>query len=86
MRHADSIQLETVIADAIKRSRLASHFRRLILETGHYIDDVEIIKARIQLSELEKINEGEVDELTSSIERAVDKVDDRFPSVRYASD
>ena len=84
MKHADPEQLQTVISRVISESRVGNQFRNLTLEEGDYNDESELLRVVVRMSDIDGISDDDFDSLTSSIENAVGKCDDRFPSVRYA--
>jgi hypothetical protein len=84
MRYADSDQLATAVKGAVAASSLASKIAGVDVEIGDFNDEGEFIRVLIHIKNLVDISDEDVDRITSSIEGAVSKYDDRFPSVRFS--
>ncbi|MDP4023395.1 hypothetical protein Q8W71_12220 [Methylobacterium sp. NEAU 140] len=84
MRRADPQRLQDAISGVIKDSPIGRKFRGLTLAADQGDDDDSLIRVVVRVSEMEDVSDDDIDALTSSIEHAVNRHDDRFPSVRYS--
>jgi hypothetical protein len=84
MRYADPDELKTEVKKVLGASRLASKFNGVDIESGDYDDEGTFIRVLLHLNTIEDLSDEDVDMLTASIEGAISKYDDRFPSVRFS--
>ena len=84
MRHADPLELASAVKRIVGGSSLSEKFERVGVEAGDYNDESNFLRILLFLRDTKNISDEDVDSLTSSIEIEISKIDDRFPSVRFA--
>ncbi len=83
MRRANPIELETLIADLVRRSPLGTHFQAVNLEADNG-DEEDFFRVILEFDTLNGVRTEDLLSLISSIEDSVQDVDERLPSVRFA--
>ena len=84
MRHADLENLQKTVGNTVKKSPIAEQVNDFIVGVDDFSDADEFIRVLIYLKDLSKLSEEEADVITSDVENAVSRLDDRFPSVRFS--
>jgi hypothetical protein len=84
MRTADLRKLRDRIAGLARKSEVGERLRNVTVEPDDYGEGTAYLRIEIQLADLENVKSTQVEPLVESIEDVVSKVDDRFPSVRFA--
>ena len=84
MPHSDLSSLKKRISSVAKKSPLARHLKDVVVEAGEGEDGSNFLRVLIELDSLSGVPDDQMQDLTSSIETAVDAMDERFPSVRFS--
>ncbi|WP_156312034.1 hypothetical protein [Methylobacterium platani] len=84
MKLADPDELRTIVSSIVSRSAHASLFNGADIDADNDSDDGDFIRIVIHFNNLDDLSEDDVDTIVSSIENAVIRKDDRFPSVRFS--
>ncbi len=84
MKLADPNELRTIVGSVLGRSAYAGLFNGADVEAGDYNDEGDFVRIVVHFKNLDDLSEDDIDTITASIENAVTRNDDRFPSVRFS--
>ena len=84
VKHAEPTELKTLIDGIVRRSAVAHHLKGIVLESDEASDENGFFRVTIALDGLGAFDDEDMVTLTASIEGAIDDLDVRFPSIRFA--
>jgi len=82
MKLADPDELRAIVSSIVSKSTHAKLFNGADVDSNNDYDD--FIRIVVHFKNLDDLSDDDVDTIVSSIESAVTKRDDRFPSVRFS--
>ena len=84
VQHNEPTELKTLISDIVRRSAVAPRLKGIMLESDEASDENGFFRVTIALDGLDAIDDEDMVALTASIEGAINDLDARFPSIRFA--
>jgi hypothetical protein len=84
MKQSDLSDIKSRIARLAKKSSVGKRVRNVVVETGDYGDGTEFLRVVLQMRDLDSLEPKQIQPLIQLIEDEVARVDERFPSVRFA--
>lgn len=84
MRFESPDRIADLVNEWVAASRYAPKINGVEVEVSELDDDSRFLRVLIHVKHLKDFSDDDVDAITSSLEGAVSKEDDRFPSIRYA--
>lgn len=81
---ADLTELQKHIAKLVRASPIGGRVRNVSVEAEDEGAGGPFLRVIVEMADLENLAEGEAEPVVRSIENAVEELDERFPSVRFA--
>lgn len=84
MKQANLVQLRDLIANIARESSLGERVRDVVVEAEGDSPGTEFLRVILEMNNLDGLRFDDIKPLLTTIEDAVARVDERFPSVRFA--
>jgi hypothetical protein len=84
MKEASIADVEREVEAAVRESAFAQRFRNLTIEAADDGEGGSFLRVSLKLDRTNDLEWDTVKPLVESIRRSVERIDDRFPSVRFA--
>ena len=81
---ADLTDLQRRITKLVRSSPIGGRVRNVSIEAEDEGAGGSFLRVVVEMTDLENLAEEEAEPVVQSIENAVEEVDERFPSVRFA--